>query len=285
MDSLTEQALRLDQFHKQGYFILRGVFAPDVLTGARSALNRLVDCLAQELVVAGRVESTLEQEPFETRLYQLYQNCLDQAPDNWRPELHLPELYPIFFHSFLLDHVSALLGAEVRLYPNYTVRPKLPDHPQTLVLWHQDGGYTEHWHKSAEGDVSQLGMVNVWTPLVPARVANGCMQFLPGTHLAGLLPHVQREFYLEIPAAALEPYRELAVDIELDPGDIVVFHNMLCHRGLPNQTNSIRWSMDWRYQDARQPTLREEQGHLARSVQTPQHVVQGPDDWARRWFS
>ena len=46
MDSLTEQALRLDQFHKQGYFILREVFAPDVLTGARSALNRLVDCLA-----------------------------------------------------------------------------------------------------------------------------------------------------------------------------------------------------------------------------------------------
>ena len=168
MDSLTEQALRLDQFHKQGYFILRGVFAPDVLTGARNALNRLVDCQAQELVVAGRVESTLEQEPFETRLYQLYQNCLDQAPDNWRPELHLPELYPIFFHSFLLDHVSALLGAEVRLYPNYTVRPKLPDHPQTLVLWHQDGGYTEHWHKSQAGDVSQLGMVNVWTPLVPA---------------------------------------------------------------------------------------------------------------------
>jgi hypothetical protein len=43
--------------------------------------------------------------------------------------------------------------------------------------------------------------------------------------------------------------------------------------------------MDWRYQDARQPTLREEQGHLARSVKNPQHVVQGPDDWARRLFS
>ena len=285
MDPLPQQTKLLDQFHKRGYFILREVFTDDVLAGARSALNRLVDRHAQELVAAGLVESAREQDPFETRLYQLYRNCLNRAPDNWRPELHFPELYAIFFHPLLLDHVSALLGSEIRLYPNYTVRPKLPDHPQTLVLWHQDGGYTEHWHKAVDGDVSQLGMVNVWTPLVPARVTNGCMQFLPGTHLAGLLPHEQREFYLEIPARALAPYRDQVVDIELDPGDVVVFHNMLCHRGLPNQSNSIRWSMDWRYQDARQPTLREEQGHLARSLKTPQQIVRGPDDWARRSFS
>ena len=285
MDSTNRQASLLDQFRKQGYFVLRDVFSSDVVAGARGALNRLVDRHAKQLVGSGAIENLLPQEPFETRLYALYRDCLDDAPESWRPELHLPELYAIFFHPAVLDVVSALLGAEVRLYPNYTVRPKLPDHPQTLVLWHQDGGYTEHWHKSEDGDVSQLGMVNVWTPLVPVRVENGCMQFLAGTHLVGLLPHEEREFYLEIPPQELEPFRDQVVDIELDPGDVVVFDNMLCHRGLPNRSQSIRWSIDWRYQDARQSTLRDEQGHLARSLATPQHVVDGPSDWAQRSFS
>ena len=111
------------------------------------------------------------------------------------------------------------------------------------------------------------------------------MQFLGGSHQLGLLPHEQREFYLEIPAEKLEPFQDQVVDMELDPGDVVVFHNMLCHRGLPNRSQSIRWSIDWRYQDARQSTLRAEQGHLARSLATPQDVVTGPHDWERRCFS
>ena len=37
--------------------------------------------------------------------------------------------------------------------------------------------------------VQRLRMVNVWTPLVPARVENGCMQFVPGSHQQDVLPH------------------------------------------------------------------------------------------------
>ena len=33
---------------------------------------------------------------------------------------------------------------------------------------------------------------------VPARIENGCMRFIPGTHTLGLVPHEQREHYLEI---------------------------------------------------------------------------------------
>lgn len=35
-------------------------------------------------------------------------------------------------------------------------------------------------------------MANVWSPLVPGRPENGCMQFIPVTHKPGIVNHVNR---------------------------------------------------------------------------------------------
>lgn len=277
----------VDQFEKAGYVVLRGFFDESVIDRARESMTPLVDACAESLVAEGVIQDTLSGEPFERRLARLYESCMDKAPSIFRQELHLAGLYDVFFHSSLLDAVELILGPEVRLYPNYSVRPKLPEHAKTLVLWHQDGGYTQNAHlagKQGERAVEVLRMVNVWCPLVPATEFNGCMQFIPRTHRLGLVPHEGREFYLEISAAALEPLLDQAVSIELDPGDVVLFHNMLFHQGLPNRSDTVRWSMDWRYQDATQSTLRKAKGHIARSSRDHGDVVKNAADWAARSF-
>lgn len=266
------------QFEEAGYIILRGFLAPATLAAARMAINELVDAHADRLVAAGKRRDRLVDEPFPTRLLNLYAQHMEEAPVLFRPQLHLAGLFPLFFDPGLLDIVETVLGDEIRLYPNYSVRPKYPDLAATEVLWHQDGGYTE-------GNVADLRMVNVWTPFVPARVENGCMQFIPGTHKLGPVPHERRQYYLEIAPAVLAEHQARAVNIELDPGDLVLFHNLLFHRGLPNHSGQIRWSADWRYQDATQPTLRKENGHLARSRRRPEAVVQSATQWASLSFT
>ena len=87
-------------------------------------------------------------------------------------------MYPLFFHPGLLDIAAEILGPEIRLYPNYTARPKIPEWGGTEVLWHQDGGYTSDG--SANKAVETMHMANIWIPLVPAAVENGCMEFGPG---------------------------------------------------------------------------------------------------------
>lgn len=272
------------QFHDRGFVILRDYFPQSVVAAAREEMKTLVDEQARSLFRSGSITDLLENEPFETRLYKLYEGHTEDVEGSWRAVLHLEGMHDIFFDEGILDLVEALIGGEIRLYPNYTVRPKLPDHPETLVLWHQDGGYTEHWHKHGHGDVSDLRMVNTWTPLVPARVENGCMQFVPGTHGMPLFRHEQREHYLEIPSELIEPHSDQFVDMEVDPGDVIIFHNMLCHRGLPNHSQTIRWSVDWRYQDASQPTLRPQEGHLARSREDPSRSVKSATEWANLSF-
>ncbi|HOE96528.1 MAG TPA: phytanoyl-CoA dioxygenase family protein [Candidatus Sumerlaeota bacterium] len=271
----------VEDFVAQGYVILRGLLDPEVVQLARRAMMQLVDQEARKLIGSGLIDDARVDAPFDRRLYLLYREHLDRAPLSFRKELHLPELYPLFFNPELLDRVEELLGPEIRLYPNYTARPKLPAFAGTEVLWHQDGGYTEQIVGGRDG-LADLRMVNVWTPLVPATRENGCMQFIPGTHRLGPVEHVQKtEIYLEIAREFLDPLLDQVVDIELDPGDVVLFHNLLFHQGQPNRSDHIRWSLDWRYQDATQPTLRVKQGYLARSRQRPESVVRNAEHWGR----
>ncbi len=285
----ADKGLMLPEFADRGYVILKGVFSPDIVRGARAEMEKLVDQAAEKLLQMGRISDPLKEDPFETRLHRLFEKNLDIAPQSWRKELHLAGLFDVFFNADLLDLVEKILGSEIRLYPNYTARPKLPEWEGTLVPWHQDGGYTENNPIKAKaagavGSAAELRMVNIWSPLVPARPENGCMQFVPGTHKLGVVPHVKKPNYLEIAPESLAPHLKRAVDVVLDPGDVVLFHNLLFHHGQPNRTRMIRWSLDWRYQDATQSTLREFHGHIARSRKNPSSAVKNSSEWSSLVF-
>lgn len=280
---ITQQ--QQDQFENEGYIILPKVLSQDVVEGARQSVQELVDGEADKLMDQQLISERFENEPFETRWLRLFENKLDLAPDSFRPELHLAGFYPVFFDAKVLDVVEGFLGSEIRLYPNYTVRAKVPDHAKAVVLWHQDGGYTAvNSPESAGKSVDEMRMINVWSPLVPANRENGCMQFVPGTHKLGVVPHEKKKYYLEIADEYLKPREKDAIDIEMNPGDIVLFSNLLFHRGLPNLTKAVRWSMDWRYQDANQDTLRKEKGHIARSRQNSESAINSAKEWTDAVF-
>lgn len=273
----------LSCFRDDGFVILPAFFEPEVLAGVRRDVQEVSDEHIRKLLRDGKITNAFENEPFETRLIRVYQECTEHIPTTFRPELHKPGMFGLFFHPRLLDLVEQILGPEIRLFPNYSVRPKLPEDAATLVLWHQDAGYTEEMNQ--DGQVAEARMVNIWSPLVPATVENGCMQFIPRTHKLGIVPHVRKnEFYLQIIDEYLAPYLDQAIDMPLNPGDVVLFSNLLYHRGLPNGSSAIRWSCDWRYQDSTQPTFRKEHGHIARSRSQPAAVVRDARHWAQLSF-
>jgi phytanoyl-CoA hydroxylase len=281
MNVIMNNTKPTEEFNEQGYTILRNFLDPETVAKAIEAIIEVSEEHIDDLVKAGKIENAFESEPWETRLARIYENC-SETPPTLRTELHKKGLFAIFGNPALLDVVEKILGQEIRLYPNYSVRPKLPDHEASLVLWHQDAGYTDR--SNQDGQVAGSAMVNVWTPFVPATIENGCMQFVPKTHKLGVVKHIEKEYYLEIDSQVLDPLRDQAVDIELEPGDIVLFSNLLFHQGLPNKTQSIRWSGDWRYQDARQSTLRTDSGHIVRSQKAPDTVVKDANHWAELTF-
>jgi len=58
------------------------------------------------------------------------------------------------------------------------------------------------------------------------------MRFIPKTHKLGIVKHIEKEYYFEIDSQVLDPLLDQAVDVELDPGDIDLFNNLLLRRYL-----------------------------------------------------
>jgi phytanoyl-CoA hydroxylase len=276
---LPEFARIKQEFEENGFVLLRGFFSKGLVAAARDEIEGLVGRFIQRLHREGKITDTCDDEPFETRLIKVGAQAPAEMPGNFNKELHLSGLFDIFLNSRLLDLIELFLGGELRLYPNYMCRPKLPEDAKTEVLWHQDAAYTASF--KLEGQVEMLRMVNCWSPLVKATRENGCMQFIPKSHTIGLAGHQYREHYLEADRAVLDPLLPRAIDVEMDPGDVVFFNNLLFHQGLPNHSKAIRWSFDWRYQDATQPTLRLSKGQIARSRANPERAIRDAATWVR----
>ena len=111
------------------------------------------------------------------------------------------------------------------------------------------------------------------------------MRVIPGTHKLGVAKHVTVPpyNYLHIDFDPINPMIDggQVVDIELNPGDVLIFRNLLFRQGQENKSGQLRWSADFRYQDARQATLTSVNGHLIRSRAYPGRVVTSREEWAR----
>jgi hypothetical protein len=237
----------------------------------------------------------------------------EKVPILYRPELHdIPHVYSLFYHPKLVAAARQVLrgAAALRLFPNYSARAKLPRVHAHRVLWHQDSGL------SPSGDVNDApvaereaafgphSLLNCWTSLVPVRRHNGCMLMVPGSHKRGCVRHVRESTMREGGAVETSGAAEIAqygstidpvevqaevdraepIAIETDPGDLVLFTNHTFHCGLPNNAERgtpgvVRWSLDWRYQDAAQSTHRPQNGHLVYSSDCPEAVCPDADSW------
>ncbi|MGV9351720.1 phytanoyl-CoA dioxygenase family protein [Streptomyces spiralis] len=109
--------------------------------------------------------------------------------------------------------------------------------------WHQDIAFAPPSFGPEEH-----GIVTIWVALEPATERNGCLEFIPGSHLLGLFPHTgDRERLPGEPpraGAAVEPHvadehlprTADPVAVPLGPGSAVMFDGMVLHRSAPNTT-------------------------------------------------
>lgn len=299
----------LAHYHDKGFVIIRGLIDPVSLEEARSGLNGLIDELADRLLKQGLINNAMTDEPFETRLLRLCESCPDELPNLYRKELHRRELFGFLCHPEVLKVVKHILSSadEIRIFPNYSARPKTP-YKIHDVTWHQDAGLQADGGPSSAPVEERLhaygigSVVNCWSPLVSARASNGAMKFVPESQKLGILPHVNLGKYEGKDASGsalkaqvgtymtgVEPTEMAkiegsAIDIEMDPGDVVLFSNLLVHRGGQNASDHIRWSFDWRFQNAAKPTCRPDNGHVVWS-RTGTAAASTAEQWARLCLS
>ena len=74
--------------------------------------------------------------------------------------------------------------------------------------------------------------------------------------------------------------------LNLEAGDVLLTSERVVHRGLPNRSDTVRWSVDTRYSQIGLPTGRESvPGFIARSRENPESIAKSHHEWNRQFAS
>ena len=218
-------------------------------------------------------------------------------PAYFRSETHTAAIHKFLTHVRLLELVRCLLPGlkedldtqfPLKLYPVYMARGKVPDRVSKSAMtvdWHQDAEYTYYWYSALNTTIEQIeeyaaSVVNTWVPITDTPRELGPVELLRRRPVSLTRAEFrcegndcaadgrqgsQRREYLRIAEIDqyIEAFPERVVTAEMKRGDVLFFDQFTYHRGLPNiSPNRTRWSVDFRFQDARVPTLRPHPGFV-----------------------
>jgi len=241
---------QVEFFQREGYFIADNVFAPEDLEPLRQDLAAAIDEKIDELRVGGKLTRTHAGLSLEQRLTRIYG---DDAANGEAVMQHLEGLrgggfkgrsmFDLITHPKLMQAVAGLVGPEIVASSVYRIRPKIPGVGRGIVPWHQDSGY---FAQRCDGHL----ILTCWIPLVDANVQNGCMEVLPRSHRTGILEHHTggNAHFLVIKDEDLPSDTPEKVIAETPRGGVVFMTNLTAHCSTPNFSDTIRWSVDLRYQ-------------------------------------
>lgn len=82
----------------------------------------------------------------------------------------------------IVSQVNKILGPDLILWGMHIMHK--PAKTGKKIPWHQDGTY---W------PINPKATCSVWIAITDVDETNGCMQFIPKSHKAGLLPHLQED--------------------------------------------------------------------------------------------
>lgn len=238
-------------FRDEGYLMVPDVFSVADVQPLRDEITAVLDAAARRLHAEGKIRSTHEDEPFETRLTRIFAECDEILPPivGKAGGGHSgPAFFDFITHPNLLARIASLVGPEIIGSSVYRIRPKMPSYARGAVPWHQDSGY---FSPHCDDDL----IVTCWIPLVDTYPENGCLQVLPRTHREGVVRHytggpggflvIEDE---DLPDAGLAP-----VTVPVPAGGVLFMTNLMPHRSSQHTVDVVRWAVDVRYQSADVP--------------------------------
>lgn len=230
-----------EKFAEQGYLVVQSALSDSDLAPLIAVISEAVDTRATELYKERLISEVYEGMPFERRWYDVLKACSrENEVFGWHTLVFSEALFHLITHPKVLDILESLIGSDIQFNGDFWVRPKLPNEKLTTLPWHQDSAYMP----DTENDTH----LTVWLPLVDVKLENGPLQFLHGSHKLGLQTY-HRVAGETFAVPVLSPTSsDTDIDtLEMKKGDLLVFNNLVFHRSLVNQSDSIRWSTDFRF--------------------------------------
>jgi phytanoyl-CoA hydroxylase len=231
--STTLSAAQAEQFNHDGYLVLRGQASAaareTMLAVSEDHLRRAVPPIEYEAEVGypGAPESRAAPGGATARrLRAAWQRheCFRQ----WAQDPHLA------------SGLAQLFGEPVcvTLAHHNCVMTKHPDFG-TATGWHRDIRY---WRFSGPD------LISAWLALGEENEANGALRVIPGSHRLAIGKEQMDDLdFLRPDAPGNRELFERGISLELQPGDVLLFHSQLFHSAGRNNSASVKYSVVFAY--------------------------------------
>lgn len=222
----------VDGFHRDGFVPRLPLLEADEVPRVRAAVEEIrlnLDSYSDQLY---EVEQAYTQDPDEMVCHFL---------GAWRLQEAIRELV---FDPRVTEPLAQLLGVDRLRFWHDQVFYKPARHPG-VVPWHQDYSY---WQRTVPAR-----HITLYIALDDVDLANGCVQYVPGSHRWGLLPPVPFDSSLDeirtcLSADQASEFRPVA--IELAAGEASVHHSHTIHGSDRNDSDSSRCGLVLNYMAA-----------------------------------
>lgn len=150
-------------------------------------------------------------------------------------------VYEISTNSVIIDLVSSILGPDILLWRStFIAKPAGVGE----FSWHQDYGGV--YSVGTEYGLEPPLHVSIWLAVTKASKENGCLRFVPRTR--AVLPTVISDGVSATPLLDVKTVDEgSTINMELEPGQFVIFSDRVVHSSWPNTSGSDRLGLALRF--------------------------------------
>lgn len=231
----------LDQFVRQGFIILRDLADPAVVA-------------RMQQVTQEHLDRELPPLEYEADLHYPGAPATFDAPGG-RTVRRLKQAHSrdIVFTDWvtapsLVGRLQQILGGPVVMpcAHHNCIMTKTPEHSSDTG-WHQDIRY---W------SFERPELVSAWLALGPEHSENGGLWVIPGSHNMSLdQSRFDDDVFLREDAAANRELLDSAVPVELNAGDVLLFHARLLHSASRNHTSEMKCSVVFTFRPLDNPPV------------------------------
>ena len=269
---------QLEQFHRDGFLHVAGVFNSNDLNPIKNAITAELDNRCAQLLSEGLITNAYADAPFEQRFGLLLEQCDDIQGGFDIDSLGFDEFFNQLRNPKLLDIIESIMGSNISINPIHHLRAKPPaqkiETGYSSVAWHQDAGVL------TENTDDQL-VITAWYPLGEATEEMGCMSLIPGVPAGTLLPHISSDHGTAIHPDCMPSTTPVLA--ECQEGDVVLMNQWCPHHSTSNFSNKCRWSMDVRYHVTDSPSGRDWFPATAVRSTDGNGLVSDPALWRQSW--
>jgi ectoine hydroxylase-related dioxygenase (phytanoyl-CoA dioxygenase family) len=213
MASLSKE--EVERFHSDGFLGPFTALEPEAMRALRPQITELL---------------ATKPNPYPDREFHAR-----HVPFHHNRFLDSPLAFSLSTHHEIISRMTSIYGPDLLLWRAHFF-DKGPGAKE--IPWHQDYNY---W------PLEPSVIISAWLAIDRVTAENACLQIIPGSH-RNLLPHIpatpDMAFVEMADPALVDP--STAVDIELEPGQFVLFNERVLHHSHVNQSTLPRCGLSIR---------------------------------------